>query len=305
MPQGGELRRHRSAGPRSGQPRGFEARLGVRELGHPAGESDWPTITPPQVRAAVWQSLIAGARGIVYFNHSFGGPDQTQHILRDGTDPNSPYAPIRSVVTSMNHEIAALARVLNSPSVTSGWSHSGGTTAMVKWEAASKAKKCRSNKRKRKKKCKRAEGKASEGSQGQEEMQVQESKKRKKCGSKKTRSRRLSCSPARLERPSRAGSRCPASATQRPPSWTRTAAFPSATVPSATTSPAGTRFTSIASTAHRSAVLGLAPSRLAAHALLPAFRRRRARLRRSRLCAAEPFVDAPTTSRPASPSTEG
>ena len=59
----------------------------VVELGHPFSESDWPTITPPQVRAAVWQSLIAGARGIIYFNHSFGGPDQTQHILRDGSRP--------------------------------------------------------------------------------------------------------------------------------------------------------------------------------------------------------------------------
>ena len=44
------------------------------ELGHPYTEAHWPTITPPQVRAAVWQSLIAGARGVIYFNHSFGGP---------------------------------------------------------------------------------------------------------------------------------------------------------------------------------------------------------------------------------------
>ena len=29
-------------------------------------------IAPEEVRAAVWHSLIAGARGIVYFNHSFG-----------------------------------------------------------------------------------------------------------------------------------------------------------------------------------------------------------------------------------------
>jgi hypothetical protein len=162
------------------------------ELGHPAGESDWPTITPPQVRAAVWQSLIAGARGIVYFNHSFGGPDQTQHILRDGTNPHSAYAPIRSVVTSMNHEIAALARVLNSPSVTSGWSHSGGTTAMVKWEAGAKAKKCRSNKGKRKKNCKRAKGKAkAKAAKAKKKCKSKKSKKGKKCGSKKTRSRRL------------------------------------------------------------------------------------------------------------------
>lgn len=126
----------------------------VVELGHPASEDDWPTITPAQVRAAVWQSLIAGARGIVYFNHSFGGPHQTQHILRDGTAAGSPYAPIRSVVTATDRQIEGLARVLNSPTVTSGWSQGSGTTAMAKWEAAktSGKKRCKSKKGKCKKK---------------------------------------------------------------------------------------------------------------------------------------------------------
>jgi hypothetical protein len=108
------------------------------ELGHPASEDDWPTITPAQVRAAVWQSLIAGARGIVYFNHSFGGPHQTQHILREGTGAGSPYAAIRSVVTATDRQIQGLARVLNSPTVTSGWSQGPGTTAMVKWDKGHK-----------------------------------------------------------------------------------------------------------------------------------------------------------------------
>ena len=90
------------------------------ELGHPASEDDWPTITPAQVRAAVWQSLIAGARGIIYFNHSFGGPNQTQHILREGTSAGSPYAPIRSVVTATDRQIQDLAGVLNSPTVSLG-----------------------------------------------------------------------------------------------------------------------------------------------------------------------------------------
>ena len=39
-------------------------------------------IEPAEIEAAVWHSLIAGARGLIYFNHSFGGPDQTQHALR-------------------------------------------------------------------------------------------------------------------------------------------------------------------------------------------------------------------------------
>ncbi len=31
-------------------------------------------ITPPELNAAVWSSIIHGARGVVYFNHSFVGP---------------------------------------------------------------------------------------------------------------------------------------------------------------------------------------------------------------------------------------
>jgi hypothetical protein len=98
------------------------------EVGHPFTQADWPTIRPQEVQAAVWQSLIAGARGVIYFNHSFGGPNQTQHALRDPA-----YAEIRSAVSATNRQIAALAPVLNAPTVSSGWSQGAGTTAMVKW----------------------------------------------------------------------------------------------------------------------------------------------------------------------------
>ena len=80
------------------------------EVGHPFSEADWPTIRPAEVQAAVWQSLIAGARGIIYFNHTFGGPNQTQHALRDPA-----YAAIRSAVSATNRRIAALAPVLERP----------------------------------------------------------------------------------------------------------------------------------------------------------------------------------------------
>lgn len=139
------------------RPPGSKPVWAIVELGHPFSENDWPTITPAEVRAAVWQSLIAGARGIVYFNHSFGGPDQTQHILRDGTEPGSAYAPIRSVVTTTNRQIRALAPALNSPTVVSGWSQGPGTTAMVKWDQGDKAdkKRCKSKKGKKTRKCKK------------------------------------------------------------------------------------------------------------------------------------------------------
>lgn len=87
------------------------------EVGHPASENDWPTITPEQVKAAVWHSIIGGAQGIVYFNHSFGGPNPTQHALRDGRDPANAYAPIRAAVTAVNAAISELAPVLNSATV--------------------------------------------------------------------------------------------------------------------------------------------------------------------------------------------
>ena len=99
------------------------------ELGHPFGEPDAPTIAPGQVRSAVWHSLIAGARGLVYFNHSFGGPCQSQHVLRDNC-----YAGVRSMVTSLNRQISSLAPALNGPTVVTGWKQGPSTKAMVKWQ---------------------------------------------------------------------------------------------------------------------------------------------------------------------------
>ena len=137
-------------------PAGSKPVWAVVEVGHPFSEADWPSITPPQIRAAVWQSIIAGARGIIYFNHSFGGPNQTQHALRE-----PPYAAERAVVKATNAQITELAPVLNSPTVRSGWSQGPGTTVMVKWAEGQKAKKgCKSEKGKGKKKCKKARGKA-------------------------------------------------------------------------------------------------------------------------------------------------
>ena len=110
-------------------PRGSRPVWTFIEIGHPASEDHWPSITPPQIRAAVWHSLIAGARGITYFNHSFGGPCRTQHALRDPC-----YARARAAVKATNRQINALAPVLNAPFVTSRWRRSRATKAMVKWQ---------------------------------------------------------------------------------------------------------------------------------------------------------------------------
>jgi hypothetical protein len=80
------------------------------EVGHPASEDTAPTITGPQIRAAVWSSIIHGARGVVYFNHNFGGGCISQHVLRDRCG-----AQVRGTVTSLNALVTKLAPVLNAP----------------------------------------------------------------------------------------------------------------------------------------------------------------------------------------------
>jgi hypothetical protein len=80
------------------------------EVGHPFTEDDAPTITAPQVRSAVWHSIIAGARGIIYFNHSFGGSCSTFSVLRARCDPK-----MTPAVTALNGQITELAPVLNGP----------------------------------------------------------------------------------------------------------------------------------------------------------------------------------------------
>ena len=77
-------------------PTAVKARLGIRGSRSPHRQDHSPTITPPQIRAAVWHSLIAGARGIIYFNHSFGG-----HVPV-ATHSGSCYANARSTVTAPN-----------------------------------------------------------------------------------------------------------------------------------------------------------------------------------------------------------
>jgi hypothetical protein len=80
------------------------------ELGHPFSEDDAPTITGPQVRAAVWSSVIHGARGVVYFNHSFGGDCESFHLLREPCG-----AEVRPWVTDLNRQLAELGPALTAP----------------------------------------------------------------------------------------------------------------------------------------------------------------------------------------------
>jgi hypothetical protein len=89
------------------------------------------SIQPAELRAAVWHSIIAGARGIIYFQHSFGGPCAgDHHVIRSNCEGTRP------MVTSVDAQVKSLAPVLNSPTVTSGHSASSGIRTMVKWDGA-------------------------------------------------------------------------------------------------------------------------------------------------------------------------
>ena len=78
-------------------------------------------ITPPELNWAVWSSLINGARGIIYFNHTFAGPDQTSDNLADPfyqTVQPGQTVSIYTQVANTDALIAQMAPVLNSQTAT-------------------------------------------------------------------------------------------------------------------------------------------------------------------------------------------
>ncbi|GAA4180908.1 hypothetical protein GCM10022252_04460 [Streptosporangium oxazolinicum] len=83
---------------------------GFVEVGWPA-ENDTRAIQPRQVTGAVMSSLIHEARGIIYFNHNFGGPCHSQHVLRESCGRK-----VRPAVAEVNRRIGQLAPVLNTQS---------------------------------------------------------------------------------------------------------------------------------------------------------------------------------------------
>ncbi|WP_315772752.1 hypothetical protein [Rhodococcoides kroppenstedtii] len=52
------------------------------EVGRPF-ENSPSSIRPRDMQDAVWSSVVHGARGVVFFNHSFGGDCRSQHVLLD------------------------------------------------------------------------------------------------------------------------------------------------------------------------------------------------------------------------------
>lgn len=109
------------------EPRGSKPVWAFVEVGHPATEDHAPTITGPEASAAVWSSIIHGARGIIYFNHSFGGGCYSHHVLRDSCGEQ-----VRPAIAETNRRIHELAPVLNAPFVDGALGIPTGVDAAVK-----------------------------------------------------------------------------------------------------------------------------------------------------------------------------
>jgi hypothetical protein len=100
------------------------------ELGWPFTESasaGGRRIQPDEVRSAVWHSLIAGARGVIYFDHNFGPGTPGSTIRGDGYDDN------QAMARAVDAQIKTLAPVLNAPFVTSGHSATDTMTGDVRY----------------------------------------------------------------------------------------------------------------------------------------------------------------------------
>jgi hypothetical protein len=65
--------------------------------------------TPRQVRSMVWMSIIHGAKGIIYFCHSFKPTSDEDALLADKE--------MSAAVAIINKEVSGLAAVINSPAV--------------------------------------------------------------------------------------------------------------------------------------------------------------------------------------------
>jgi hypothetical protein len=101
-------------------------------------------VTSAQFTAAAWHALIAGARGIIWFQHNFSGPCQDFRTFQDGSNPFSPRYSCQIVpgetlhdlvlaVTAFNRQVTNLNSVLLSPFANGYVTTTGIVTAMAKY----------------------------------------------------------------------------------------------------------------------------------------------------------------------------
>jgi hypothetical protein len=112
------------------------------ETGCPGSGGD--CTTPAAMTAAAWHGLIAGARGVLWFQHNFGGPCQDDRTIIDGSNPASsmyncqqtPGVTLHDMVlalTRFNKEIVKLNAVLLSPFADHYVTASGDVSVMAKY----------------------------------------------------------------------------------------------------------------------------------------------------------------------------
>lgn len=93
------------------------------------GSSKGNCATPAQTVAAAWHALIAGARGIIWFQHNFSGRCVDFKTFVDGSNPSSPMYGCQqtphvtlhgmvAAISAFNHEVTRLSGVLLSATIT-------------------------------------------------------------------------------------------------------------------------------------------------------------------------------------------
>ncbi|MGD0129599.1 MAG: dockerin type I domain-containing protein [Terriglobia bacterium] len=72
------------------------------------------TLTSAEIAAESWMTIIHGGRGLLYFVHQFAPVQEEDSIF------HLEHADVKAAVAATNIQVAALARVLNTPSVSNG-----------------------------------------------------------------------------------------------------------------------------------------------------------------------------------------
>ena len=104
--------------------------------------------TPGAMTAAAWHALIAGARGIIWFQHNFGGPCIDFRTIMDGSNPASgkynceqtPHVTLHDAVaalTSFNAEVNSMTAILLAPFADGYVSSGGDVSYMAKYSGGS------------------------------------------------------------------------------------------------------------------------------------------------------------------------
>jgi hypothetical protein len=70
--------------------------------------------TPDAMIAAAWQALIAGARGILWFQHNFGGPCVDYRTILDGSNPESSMYDCQQTPGVTEHDVVLALKEFNS-----------------------------------------------------------------------------------------------------------------------------------------------------------------------------------------------